>query len=77
MHTEHQLTSMMAQVDAAATKPSDIKDEKDLNPGGVHSGNLTEEAVVFTCWMAVEAEHRLRYKIPDFIEEVGEEFEGG
>ncbi|KAL4975140.1 hypothetical protein BDW66DRAFT_76184 [Aspergillus desertorum] len=72
-----QLTSLIAQVDAANTMPSDIRNEGHLNPDGVHSGNLTEEAIVFTCWIAVEAEHRLRYKILDFLEEVAESLEGG
>ncbi|KAL4981998.1 hypothetical protein BDW68DRAFT_195805 [Aspergillus falconensis] len=71
------LTSLVGQVDAAKTKPSDIMDEEDLNPDGFHSGNLTEDAIFFTCWIAVEAEHRLRYKIPDFLEEVAENMDGG
>ncbi|KAL2822623.1 hypothetical protein BJX63DRAFT_127162 [Aspergillus granulosus] len=78
IHTEYdQLTSLMAQVDAANTKPSDIKDERDLNPSGSHSGNLVDDAIAFTCWIVVEAEHRLRFKLPDFLEEVSEEFDGG
>ncbi|KAL3495334.1 hypothetical protein BJX62DRAFT_183463 [Aspergillus germanicus] len=72
-----QLTSFVAQVDAASTKPSDIQDGKDLNPSGSHSGNLVDEAIAFTCWVVLEAEHRLRYKIPDFLEEVAENMEGG
>ncbi|KAL6234008.1 hypothetical protein BDW75DRAFT_174565 [Aspergillus navahoensis] len=71
-----QLTRLISQVDVAKTKPSDIKDEEHLNPDGAHSGNLTEDAIVFTCWIAVEAEHRVRCKIPDFLEEVAEEIEG-
>ncbi|KAL4881180.1 hypothetical protein BJY04DRAFT_218358 [Aspergillus karnatakaensis] len=67
------VTRFMAQVDAHNTKPSDIKDdEKDLNPNGTHSGNILEEAIVFTCWTVVEAEHRLRYKIPEFFQEIAE-----
>ncbi|KAL2848742.1 hypothetical protein BJX68DRAFT_102674 [Aspergillus pseudodeflectus] len=78
MQTEYdQLTSFVAQVDAANTKPSDIQDENDLNPAGSHSGNLVDEAIAFTCWIVVEAEHRLRHKIPDFLEEVAENLEGG
>ncbi|KAL2786318.1 hypothetical protein BJX66DRAFT_36912 [Aspergillus keveii] len=78
IQTEYdQLTSFVAQVDAASTKPSDIQGEKDLNPAGSHSGNLVDEAIAFTCWVVVEAEHRLRYKIPDFLEEVAENMEGG
>ncbi|KAL4961277.1 uncharacterized protein BDV14DRAFT_203847 [Aspergillus stella-maris] len=72
------LANLMAQVDAAGTVPSDMKDnEKDINPDGAHSGNLTEEAIIFSCWVVVEAEHRLRAKIPDFLEEVAENMEGG
>ncbi|KAL4950179.1 hypothetical protein BDW69DRAFT_60780 [Aspergillus filifer] len=71
------LANMMTQVDAAGTFPSDIKNnEKDLNPDGTHSGNLSEEAIIFSCWIVVEAEHRLRAKIPDFLEEVAENMEG-
>ncbi|KAK7402699.1 hypothetical protein QQX98_011563 [Neonectria punicea] len=44
-----------------------------MNAGGTHSGNLTEEAIVLTCWIAVEAEHRLRHKIFDLLEEIAEE----
>ncbi|KAJ3537271.1 hypothetical protein NM208_g6381 [Fusarium decemcellulare] len=46
------------------------KETSKLNLTGPHSGNLTEESIVFTCWMAVEAEHRLRYKILDLLEEI-------
>ncbi|KAL2194052.1 hypothetical protein P885DRAFT_80580 [Corynascus similis CBS 632.67] len=49
---------------------------KYLNLQGSHSGDLTEEAIAFTCWIAVEAEHRLRYKIFDLIEEVLENMGG-
>jgi hypothetical protein len=47
---------------------------KDLNLQGLHSGEITEEAIAFTCWIATEAEHRLRYKILDLIEEIAEQF---
>ncbi|KAK5659480.1 hypothetical protein OQA88_681 [Cercophora sp. LCS_1] len=47
---------------------------KDLNLQGPHSGNIVKESIAFTCWIAVEAEHRLRYKILDLIEEVAESF---
>ncbi|GAB1319297.1 HNH nuclease domain-containing protein [Madurella fahalii] len=45
---------------------------RDLNLQGPQSGDITEEAIAFTCWIAVEAEHRLRYKIFDLIEEIVE-----
>jgi hypothetical protein len=48
---------------------------KTLNLRGSHSGEITEEAIAFTCWIAVEAEHRLRYKILDIIEEIAESFQ--
>ncbi|CAI4214139.1 unnamed protein product [Parascedosporium putredinis] len=48
------------------------KPDKILNLDGPHSGDLLEEAVVFTCWMAFEGEHRLRWKILDLLEEVAE-----
>ena len=50
------------------------KENKNLNLGGTHSGDLTEEAIVFTCWIAIEAEHRLRHKIIDLLEEIAEHF---
>ncbi|KPM36924.1 hypothetical protein AK830_g9645 [Neonectria ditissima] len=50
------------------------EDSKNLNLGGSHSGDLTEEAIVLTCWIAIEAEHRLRHKIFDLLEEIAEEF---
>ena len=52
------------------------KHRENLNLGGSHAGDLTEEAIAFTCWIAVEAEHRLRYKIFDLLEEVGENVGG-
>ncbi|KAL2108530.1 hypothetical protein VUR80DRAFT_3693 [Thermomyces stellatus] len=55
-----------------AANAGEEKETKNLNLGGPHSGDLTEEAIAFTCWIAVEAEHRLRYKIFDLLEEVGE-----
>ncbi|KAL4911166.1 hypothetical protein BDW74DRAFT_172630 [Aspergillus multicolor] len=70
------LTSLTARVDAGSTKPSNIKDERDLNPNGFHSGNLTGDAIAFTCWIVVEAEHRLRCKILDFLEKVAENVQG-
>lgn len=55
-----------------AANAGEEKETKNLNLRGPHSGDLTEEAIAFTCWIAVEAEHRLRYKIFDLLEEVGE-----
>ncbi|KAM5350574.1 hypothetical protein ACJ41O_007079 [Fusarium nematophilum] len=52
------------------------KKTANLNLAGPHSGNLMEESIVFTCWIAVEAEHRLRYKILDLLEEIAESFGG-
>lgn len=46
--------------------------EKNVNLGGEHVGNLTEEVIAFTGWMIAEAEHRLRYKILDVLQEIGE-----
>ncbi|KAI9370455.1 hypothetical protein BJX61DRAFT_544583 [Aspergillus egyptiacus] len=71
------LTSFMAHIDAGMTVPSGDEDQKHLNLDGHHSGNLTEEAIAFTCWIVVEAEHRLRCKIPDLLEEVAENIDGG
>ncbi|KAH7126112.1 hypothetical protein EDB81DRAFT_203561 [Dactylonectria macrodidyma] len=49
-------------------------ESKNLNVGGSHSGDLTEEAIVLTCWIAMEGEHRIRHKIIDLIEEIAENF---
>ncbi|KAK2794876.1 hypothetical protein FQN51_000619 [Onygenales sp. PD_10] len=56
---------------------SKFKDEKGFNLNGPHAGNVIEDAIIISCWVVVEAEHRLRYKILDFLEEVGENAEGG
>ncbi|KAK4103927.1 hypothetical protein N658DRAFT_513972 [Parathielavia hyrcaniae] len=45
---------------------------KQLNLEGPHSGDLTGEAIALTCWIVVEGEHRLRYKILDLLEEIAE-----
>ncbi|KAH6884171.1 hypothetical protein B0T10DRAFT_531386 [Thelonectria olida] len=45
-----------------------------LNEGGEHSGDVIEEAIVLTAWIVLEAEHRLRYKVLDVLEEIAEEF---
>lgn len=49
---------------------------KPVNPYGTHAGNYLEEVIAFSCWMVVEAEHRLRYKLLDLIEEAGEAADG-
>jgi hypothetical protein len=49
---------------------------RNVKMDGAHSGHLTEEAIAYTCWMAVEAEHRIRYKIFDLLEEIGESLGG-
>jgi hypothetical protein len=53
------------------------KDEATLNADGAHAGNLLEDAITLSCWIVVEAEHRLRYKVFDLLEEIGEQAEGG
>ncbi|SPN96640.1 uncharacterized protein DNG_00161 [Cephalotrichum gorgonifer] len=58
------------------TREGNEKFLKNMNLEGSHAGNLTEEAIVFTCWIVVEAEHRIRYKVLDEIEEIGESFGG-
>lgn len=50
--------------------------EQDLNAHGFHAGNLTEDTIALTCWIVVETEHRLRYKLLDLLEEIGESAEG-
>ncbi|KAH7137408.1 hypothetical protein B0J13DRAFT_677426 [Dactylonectria estremocensis] len=53
-------------------KPKPEKHTKYINLDGPHAGELTEETIVFTCWIAIEAEHRLRYKIFDLLQEIAE-----
>ncbi|KAH8688476.1 hypothetical protein BGZ61DRAFT_353317 [Ilyonectria robusta] len=53
-------------------KPKPKKHTKYINFDGSHSGEITEETIVFTCWIAIEAEHRLRYKIFDILQAIGE-----
>ncbi|KAK2809455.1 hypothetical protein FQN50_003723 [Emmonsiellopsis sp. PD_5] len=67
------------QASAFASNPlsSKFKDEKGFNPNGPHAGNVIEDAIIISCWIVAEAEHRLRYKILDFLEEVGENADGG
>ncbi|EEH05720.1 conserved hypothetical protein [Histoplasma capsulatum G186AR] len=71
------VAAFTARVDALASNPrSRAKDEKDLNPDGLHVGNFTEDMIALSCWIVEEAEHRLRYKIFDLLEEIGENAEG-
>lgn len=37
------------------------------NITGTHTGDIFEEAVVMTCWAALEAEHRIRHTILDIL----------
>ncbi|PGH14993.1 hypothetical protein AJ79_02673 [Helicocarpus griseus UAMH5409] len=73
------VAAFTGKVDAMASRPGggSSKDEKDLNPEGTHQGSLTEDAIMLSCWMVSEAEHRLRYKILDLLEEIGENADGG
>lgn len=75
----HNSAGMQSKVDALDHKLSGNKGNGDenVNLEGEHSGDLTEEVVVFTAWMVVEGEHRLRYKIFDFLEEIAENVGGG
>jgi hypothetical protein len=49
------------------------KEERNVNENGSHDGDLLEEAIVLTCWIVAESEHRLRHKILDFLREAAEE----
>ncbi|OBT66308.1 hypothetical protein VE03_04294 [Pseudogymnoascus sp. 23342-1-I1] len=42
------------------------------NMTGTHSGDIFEEAVVMTCWAALEAEHRIRHTILDILIAIAE-----
>ncbi|KAJ6063542.1 hypothetical protein N7499_012222 [Penicillium canescens] len=62
---------LKGRIDDAFSRTPEI-DEQDLNLHGTHAGNLTADAIALTCWIVVEAEHRLRYKVLDLFEEIGE-----
>jgi hypothetical protein len=65
------LSKITGRIDDAITGIQKM-DEQHLNLHGIHAGNLTVDAIALTCWIVVEAEHRLRYKILDVLEEIGE-----
>jgi hypothetical protein len=65
------LPNIQGRIDDALSGTPKI-DEQDLNLHGFHAGNLTADAIALTCWIVVEAEHRLRYKVLDLLEEIGE-----
>ena len=65
------IANMTGRVDDFSSSMGKHKN-KPVNPSGSHSGNYLEEMIAFSCWIVVEAEHRLRHKILDFLEEVGE-----
>jgi hypothetical protein len=46
--------------------------EKRANFSGTHAGNLLADAIVMTCWATAEAEHRLRHKLLDLLQEIAE-----
>ncbi|KAJ6060181.1 hypothetical protein N7444_002035 [Penicillium canescens] len=65
------LSNIQGRIDDAFSRTPEI-DEQDLNLHGTHAGNLTADAIALSCWIVVEAEHRLRYKVLDLFEEIGE-----
>ncbi|OBT45581.1 hypothetical protein VE00_03532 [Pseudogymnoascus sp. WSF 3629] len=42
------------------------------NMTGTHTGDIFEEAVVLSCWAALEAEHRIRHTILDILIAIAE-----
>ncbi|KFX87209.1 hypothetical protein V490_08454 [Pseudogymnoascus sp. VKM F-3557] len=42
------------------------------NMTGTHTGDIFEEAVVMSCWAALEAEHKIRHLILDILIEIAE-----
>lgn len=42
------------------------------NITGTHTGDIFEEAVVLSCWAALEAEHRIRHTILDILIAIAE-----
>jgi hypothetical protein len=65
-----------ASCDVPAPSTKMQKDGEEVNPDGFHHGDILEEAIVFSCWAVVEAEHRLRYKVLDILSEIGETIGG-
>ncbi|KAJ5671505.1 hypothetical protein N7507_000632 [Penicillium longicatenatum] len=49
----------------------------EIGDGVNWDGSLVLDMIAFTCWIVVEAEHRLRLKVLDFLEEIAENVEGG
>ncbi|EEH38310.2 hypothetical protein PAAG_01231 [Paracoccidioides lutzii Pb01] len=71
------LTAFTCKIDALTSDPRrSSKDLRDLDPYGSHVGNLTEDRIMLSCWIVIEAEHRLQYKILDLLEEVAENSKG-
>jgi len=71
------LAHLTSKVDNAMAGGEKANRTQDLNLEGVHQGNFVQDAIVISAWIAVEAEHRLRWKIVDVLEEIGESFDGG
>ncbi|KAF7589137.1 hypothetical protein BBP40_004742 [Aspergillus hancockii] len=69
-------STITARIDDTISKTQKMGEDQDLNLHGAHSSNLTEDAIALTCWIVVEAEHRLRYKVLDVLEEIGESIRG-
>jgi hypothetical protein len=65
------LSKITGRIDDAITGIQKM-DEQHLNLRGIHAGNLTVNAIVLTCWIVIGGKHRLRYKILDVLEEIGE-----
>ncbi|OJD28085.1 hypothetical protein ACJ73_00512 [Blastomyces percursus] len=71
------VAAFTGKVDALASNSrSRAKDKRDVNPDGPHVGNLTEGMIMLSCWIVAEAEYRLRYKIFDVLQEIGENARG-
>ncbi|KAF1814241.1 hypothetical protein P152DRAFT_393064 [Eremomyces bilateralis CBS 781.70] len=69
---ESTLAKHTAKIDGAVSgKKKNHHDDIEI-PDGPHAGNMLEELIVLTAWIVIEAEHRLRWKIVDLIEEIGE-----
>ncbi|PGH21466.1 hypothetical protein AJ80_03257 [Polytolypa hystricis UAMH7299] len=69
------LAALTGKVDEKASEPlskKKKKEERDLNPDGSNTGNLTEDAIMLSGRIVAEAEHRCRYKILDILQEIGE-----
>lgn len=66
----HQFNQTVADEDRASNTDKAVLKQSLDDP--LDKGALLEQNIALTCWIAVEAEHRQRYKSLDILQEIGE-----